>query len=78
MTQAGTLTGMTQSNRKLFGTFIILGVLLVYSGLAVAIYDRFLVGMPPLALLAYFVVAGLGWGVPVAFVIRWMAKPDMN
>lgn len=67
---------MTQSNRKLLGTFIVLITLVVYAGIAVAIYDRFLTGMPQLVLLPYFVVAGLGWGLPVAFIIRWMSKPD--
>lgn len=67
---------MTQSNRKLLGTFIVLITLVVYAGIAVAIYDRFLTGMPQLVLLPYFVVGGLGWGLPVAFIIRWMSKPD--
>jgi len=29
-----------------------------------------------LALLAYFVVAGLLWALPISFIIRWMARPD--
>ena len=67
---------MTQSTRKLIGTMLTLVLIVVYAFLATAIYLQFLQGAPPLGLLAYFVIAGLGWGVPTAFIIRWMAKPD--
>ena len=67
---------MSQSSRKLLGIVLTLVVLVVYAGLATAIYDRFLVGAPPFLLLAYFIVAGLFWAVPIGFIIRWMARPD--
>ena len=67
---------MTQRNRKLVGIFLILAVLVAWSVVAVAIYDWLLVGLPQVVLLAYFVVAGLGWGVPAAIILRWMSKPD--
>ena len=67
---------MNQSTRKLFGTVLTLVVLVVYSWLATLIYERLLTGAPPLALLAYFVVAGLLWALPISFIIRWMARPD--
>lgn len=67
---------MSQSNRKLLGIVLTLIVLVIYSGLATAIYGRFLVGAPPFLLLAYFLVAGLLWAVPIGFIIRWMARPD--
>ena len=67
---------MRQNTRKLVGTLGTLALIVVYSGLATAIYLQFLQGAPPLGLLAYFVVAGLGWGIPTAVIIRWMARPD--
>lgn len=67
---------MTQRTRKLLGTIFTLVLIVVYAWLATEIYALFLTGAPPLALLVYFVVAGLGWGVPTALIIRWMAKPD--
>lgn len=67
---------MTQSNRKLVGTFLVLGILVVYAGLAVALYDWLLTGMPQWVLLPYFVIAGLGWALPTGVVIKWMARPD--
>lgn len=67
---------MTQSTRKLLGTVLTLIVLAAYAWLATLVYERFLTGAAPLALLAYFIVAGLFWAVPVSFIIRWMARPD--
>ena len=67
---------MNQSTRKLLGTVLTLVVLVVYAWLATLLYEHFLTGAPPLALLAYFIVAGLAWGIPISFIIRWMARPD--
>lgn len=67
---------MTQSTRKLLGTVLTLLVLVVYAGAATAIYVTFLTGASRWLLLGYFAAAGLFWALPVAFIIRWMAKPD--
>jgi hypothetical protein len=67
---------MTQRHRKLVGVLLTLLVLIVYVGLATAIYVAFLTGLDQRLLLIYFAVAGLGWAVPVGLIIRWMARPD--
>jgi hypothetical protein len=67
---------MTQSSRKLVGTVITLVILVIYAWAAMLVYEAFLTGAPPWALLTYFAVAGLLWAVPISFVIRWMARPD--
>ena len=67
---------MTQSNRKLVGVVLTLIVLIVYVGLATAIYVAFLTGLDQWVLLIYFAVAGLAWAIPIGFIIRWMARPD--
>ena len=67
---------MNQSTRKVLGTVLTLIILVVYSWLAMLIYERFLTGAPALVLLAYFIVAGLSWAIPISFIIRWMARPD--
>lgn len=66
---------MTQSTRKLIGTVLTLVVLVVYAWIASTVYVAWLTEAPPLAALAYFIVAGLFWAVPVGFIIRWMVKP---
>jgi hypothetical protein len=67
---------MTQSTRKLVGTLLTLVVLVAWAGVATAIYVTWLTGLPSPVLLAYFALAGLGWALPVARIIRWMARPD--
>jgi len=67
---------MTQRHRKFAGVLLTLLVLLVYVGLATAIYVTFLTGLDQWLLLAYFAIAGLGWAIPVGLIIRWMARPD--
>ena len=67
---------MTQSTRKLVGTLLTLAVLIAWAGVATAIYVTWLTGLPSPVLLAYFALAGLGWALPVARIIRWMARPD--
>lgn len=67
---------MTQSTRKLLGTILTLVVLIIYCVAAVSLYSAFLIGLPQPLQLIYFAVAGLGWAVPTAVIIRWMVAPD--
>jgi RsiW-degrading membrane proteinase PrsW (M82 family) len=67
---------MTQRARKFFGVFVILAILVVYAWAATLIYERWLTGAPNWVLLAYFVVAGMGWALPAGVVITWMLRPD--
>lgn len=74
MPQAGDV--MTQRNRKLFGTILMVLLIVVYSALATALYLALFTGAPPWVLILYFAIAGLGWGIPAAGIIRFMARPD--
>ena len=67
---------MTQSNRKLVGTFLLLGSIVGWAALATAIYLIILAEMPWWVHIAYFAVAGFGWLWPAMALIRWMARPD--
>jgi ABC-type sugar transport system permease subunit len=67
---------MTQSTRKLVGTFLTLIGLVVYCGLAISLYSALLTNAATPVQLIYFAVAGLGWALPTGLIIRWMAKPD--
>jgi len=67
---------MTQRNRKLIGVLLILVSIVIWLGLATAIYLAWLVGAAPLVLIAYFCVAGLGWVFPAMAIIGWMSRPD--
>lgn len=68
---------MTQRNRKLIGALLCVASIFVWASLATSIYLTFPPDLPWYVLIAYFVVAGMGWVFPAGVIIRWMAKPDV-
>lgn len=67
---------MTQRNRKLIGVLLMLGSIALWLGVGTAIYLAWLQGAPPLVLIPYFCVVGMGWLFPAMAIIRWMSRPD--
>lgn len=67
---------MTQSTRKLIGTLLTLGSIVLWCVLGGAIYSNWLAGAPWWALILFFAVAGASWFLPATWIIRWMARPD--
>ena len=61
--------------RKLLGVILLLAVLVLYAAGASALYTLFFTGAPAWVLLIYFAIAGIGWGFPAAWVIKWMSQP---
>lgn len=67
---------MTQRNRKLVGTFLLVASLIVWASLATSVYLALPPDLPWWILIPYFMVAGMGWLLPSMWIIRFMAKPD--
>ena len=67
---------MTIRTRKLIGTVALLVFLAVYALLAMMLAIVLQVGSSKLAELLYYIVGGLAWVVPAAWLVRWMQKPD--
>jgi hypothetical protein len=68
---------MTQRKRKLVGTVALLLLVGFYAVLAVAVAVVLQVrNVGKLTELAYYVVAGLLWTLPAAWLISWMQRPD--
>ena len=67
---------VTQRTRKFVGILLTLLVLAVYCLAVALIYERLLLGAPPLLLLVFFAVAGVAWIFPAMAIIRFMARPD--
>ena len=61
---------MSARVRKLIGLFAILAFVTAYAVVAVKIADHLPDNM--LVQTIFYVVAGLGWGVPILPLIRWM------
>jgi hypothetical protein len=68
---------MTQRKRKLIGTIALLALIMAYALLALAVAIVLQVrDANKIAELIYYVVAGLLWVVPAAWLISWMQRPD--
>jgi hypothetical protein len=68
---------MTQRQRKLIGTIALFALIAAYALLAVAAAIVLQVhSANKVVELLYYVVAGLLWVVPAAWLIWWMQKPD--
>ena len=67
---------VTQRTRKFIGILVTLATLAAYCLVVALIYETWLIGAPPLLLIAYFAVTGVGWIVPAMAIIRFMARPD--
>lgn len=63
---------MTARTRKFLGTFAILAFLVVYIGLVGMLAEH--IPKHWAAQLAYFVIAGMGWGVPILPLLSWMNR----
>lgn len=63
---------MRSRTRKLLGPPIILAILVGWCWLAVTINE--LLPQHPLVQMAFFAVAGLGWGLPVIPLMSWMNR----
>lgn len=61
--------------KKLIGTFIIVGLVVVYAFFAMTIATYRLGDTAWWQQLAYFFLTGLLWVVPAMFVISWMERP---
>lgn len=67
---------MKQRHRKLIGGLLLVASIVLWSVLATAVYLTLPEGVHPLLLIAFFIVAGMGWTLPAMPVIRWMARSD--
>ena len=63
---------MSPRLKKLVGSVVVLAFLAAYIGVAVTLADR----LPDnrLVQLAYFVVVGTAWGLPLFPLIAWMQR----
>jgi Protein of unknown function (DUF2842) len=65
---------MTRRNRKLIGTVLLILIVPTYAMLMVELSRYVLAGANWWQQALFFLVAGLGWSIPVMPLIRWMEK----
>jgi len=69
-------TIVTMRTRKLVGTVVLLIFIIIYSLLAMTAAIVLQVNANKFTEAVYYIVAGLAWLPPAAWIIRWMQRPD--
>jgi quinol-cytochrome oxidoreductase complex cytochrome b subunit len=67
---------MRRRTRKFFGAVFILVFVIIYALVTMALAQGRLQDADKIWQNLYYVVAGLGWILPLMPVIKWMEKPD--
>ena len=67
---------MSIRTRKFIGAVLLLLFIAVYALVAMLVAVVLQVNGSKLAEVIYYVVAGLLWVLPAAWLIKWMQKPD--
>ncbi|HWA18517.1 MAG TPA: DUF2842 domain-containing protein [Devosia sp.] len=65
---------MNQSGRKLIGTVGLIVLLVAYPLAVAGLLGGWLATLPGWASIPVFIVLGMAWFFPAAWVIRWMVR----
>ena len=68
---------MNIRTRKFIGVFLLFGLVIVWSLVAMAVAQWPVFAGNRLLQFIYYVVIGIGWVLPAMPLIRWMGKPDV-
>ena len=66
---------LSQSIKKLIGTFLLVALVILYALIATTIASARLAESPWWIHMAYFFFTGILWVVPAMFIIKWMLTP---
>ena len=69
---------MRRRTRALIGTIVILGFVIVYAPLAMALADSRISQTPAFVQTVLYCLLGIAWIFPLMPVIRWMERPDAD
>ena len=62
--------------RKLFGTFALLLLVVVWSLMSMTVAQTPWLANSGLLQAIFYVVAGIGWVLPAMPIVSWMSRPD--
>ena len=65
---------MSTSIKKLFGTFCLVALVVIYALVATAVATAQLAESPWWVHMLYFFFTGVLWVVPAMFIVRWMIQ----
>jgi uncharacterized membrane protein YuzA (DUF378 family) len=67
---------MNRRMRKFIGAISMIGFVLLYALMIMGLAPRILIGAHKGVELAFYLIAGLAWVIPLLPLIRWMEKPS--
>ncbi|GBU16452.1 MULTISPECIES: DUF2842 domain-containing protein [Methylobacterium] len=67
---------MRRRTRTLIGTFAIIGFVMIYAPLAMALADSRISQTPPAVQTVIYCILGIAWIFPLMPLIKWMERPD--
>lgn len=67
---------MNQRTRKFIGTVLMVVLVLGWSLFFMSLAQGRVAESGRLWQMLYYVIAGLGWVIPAALLIKWMQRPD--
>ncbi len=67
---------MTEPIRRLIGTIVLVVFLFVYFVAVIVVAASVLHSVGTALDILYWAVTGIVWAFPVAFIIKWMYRPD--
>ncbi len=67
---------MPQRTRKLIGTFLLLGLVVIWALIAMAIAQGRVTELHWALQTVCYVLLGILWVIPAGFLISWMERPD--
>jgi hypothetical protein len=62
--------------RKLFGTFVLLLLVVVWSLMGMTVAQTPWLANSGLLQAIFYIVAGIGWVLPAMPIVSWMSRPD--
>jgi hypothetical protein len=62
--------------RKFIGAILLLVLVIVWALVAMALAQALLIHDNPIASVAYYVIAGLGWVLPAMPIVSWMSRTN--
>jgi hypothetical protein len=62
--------------RKFIGAILLLVLVIVWALVAMALAQAPLIHDNPIASIAYYVIAGLGWVLPAMPIVSWMSRTN--
>jgi O-antigen/teichoic acid export membrane protein len=64
--------------RKFIGAVLLIALVIVWALVAMALAQAPLIRDNPIASVAYYVIAGLGWVLPAMPIVSWMSRRNQG